>query len=211
MAEAQLRILVVANTLAERSGLRSLIESCPGYHVVAEAGDGRTALALASAERPDVLAIAVDDTLPDMTALGLCHFFTRNHPRTQILVQTNNNNRVWIVDALREGVRAFILKEGAQRHLLPALKALSDHRPYWEGAVGEELLEELLQMGPRPPPSSLSTMEWQILQLTAQGHSATQMGEALGITAYAADRMRAGLRRKLGLKSFADLARYASE
>lgn len=211
MAEAQLRILVVANTPAERSGLRSIIDSHPGYRVVADAGDGHTALALASDEKPDVLIVAADDSFPDITPLGLCHLFTRNHPRTQILVETSHNSRAWIVEALREGVRAFVLKQGAQRHLLPALEALSDHRPYWEGAVGDELLEELLPVGPRPPPSSLSSMERQILQLTVEGHTATEIGEALGVTAEAAERKRAGLRRKLGLKSVADLARYARE
>ena len=211
MDEAQLRILVVANTLAERLSLRSLIESCPDYHVIAEADDAGTALALASEKEPDVVVVAVDDTPLDITSLGLCHMFSRNHPRTQILFQTRDNNRAWIIDALREGVRAFVLKQNVQRHLLPALKALSDHRPYWEGAVGDELLEDLLQTGPRPPPGSLSSMERQILQLTAEGHSAKELGEALGVTAEVAERRRAGLRRKLGLKSVADLVRYASE
>ena len=97
---------------------------------------------------------------------------------------------------LREGVRAFVLKQGAQRHLLPALEALSDHRPYWEGAVGDELLEELLPVGPRPPPSSLSSMERQILQLTVEGHTATEIGEALGVTAEAAEKKKSGFEAK---------------
>jgi len=209
MAEAELRIIVVASSADERSGLRSLIESCPGYRVVAEAGDGRTALVLASEKKPDVMV--VDDLLPDTTALGLCHLLTRKHPRVQILVHTSHNSRDWIVDALREGVRAFVLRSGAQCHLLPALKALSDHRPYWEGAVGDEVLDELLEGGVRPPPGNLSSMERQVLKLTAEGHTAKEMGEALGVSAKAVDRIRTGLRRKLGLRNVADLVRYATK
>lgn len=211
MAEAELRIMVVGNSRAERCELISLIESCPSYHVVAETSDGRTALALASRENLDVVVVAVNGSLPDISALGLFHLFTRNHPRTQILVQTSHNSREWIVDSLREGVRAFVLQQGAKRHLLPALKALSDHRPYWEGAVGDELLEELLQGGARPLPASLSDIERRILQLTAEGQTARGISEALGVSAEAAERMRAGLRRKLGLKSVADLVRYIQE
>ena len=103
MAEAQLRILVVANTPAERSGLRSIIDSHPGYRVVADAGDGHTALALASDEKPDVLIVAADDSFPDIMPLGLCHLFTRNHPRTQILVETSHNSRAWIVEGCGKG------------------------------------------------------------------------------------------------------------
>lgn len=116
-----------------------------------------------------------------------------------------------MIEALREGVRAFVLKQDAKRHLLPALKALSDHRPYWEGAVGDELLKELLQVGPRPPPSHLSGVERQVLQLTAEGQTANEISEALGIPADAVERKRAGLRRMLGLTSVADLVSYTKD
>ena len=64
MAEAELRIMVVANSLAERYRLLSLIESCPSYQVVAETCDGHTALALAAREKPDVVVVAVDGCFP---------------------------------------------------------------------------------------------------------------------------------------------------
>ena len=116
---------------------------------------------------------------------------------------------MWITDALREGVRAVVLKSGSHEHLLPALDALADHRPYWEGAFADELLDELLEQGPRPSPASLTSLEQLILQLTAEGYPAKDAANALGVSQKTVVNTRTRLRRKLGVRSISDLTHYA--
>jgi DNA-binding NarL/FixJ family response regulator len=197
-----MNVLVVVPGEVERAGMRLLVEDA-GHCVVAEAADGSTALALAEKTEPDVAL--VDFTITDVPALALIHSITRKCPGTQTLLYTQECGRDWIELALREGVRAFVLKGQTSKHLAPALRALSDHRPYWEGAVKDELLDELLECGPRP---ALTSREWQILQMVEQELTSKEMARALGISPKTIECFRARLRRKLGLRSKADLFRY---
>ena len=68
-----------------------------------------------------------------------------------ILLYSDRVSEDWIDDALREGVRGFVLKDGIDRHLIPALDALSDHRPYWNEAIDEELFTRMMGGPPLPP------------------------------------------------------------
>ena len=201
-------VMLVVPTSIERAGLRAFLEEAGGTRVVAEASEGSEALRLAQDTEPDVAII--DSWLPDTTALGLVHFMRLKLLRTQALIYMDSCQRDFIVNAVREGVRAFVLKSKANKHLRRALEALAAGRPYWEGAVDGTILDELLESGPRPSPSKLSSREWQVLQLVAQGRSDKQVAYALGLSTKTVVSHRSKLRRKLGFRSKADLFRYAA-
>ena len=200
-------MLVVSSPL-ERAELRTLIEADGNMRVVAEAADGDAALALAQDTRPNIAVI--DHSLPDAPALGLAHLMGVKNLDTSILLYTDLNDADDILAAISDGVRAFVLKSRVQQHLLPALEALADDRPYWEGAVEDDLLDKLLESGPRPPPSNLSDREWQILQGAAEGRTNKEMAQSLGISAETVGAHRISMRRKLGFRNHADLVRYAA-
>lgn len=204
-----LQVIVVSHSSIERAGLCSLIDSHPGYRVAAEADSGREALRLLQTAEADVAII--DYFLPDMTALSLSHFVTRKHPGIQILLYTEQADLDWVIQALREGARAFVSKDKIGAHLLPALAALADHRPYWNEAVGDEVLTELLEVKPPATKVALSSRELQVLQLTAEGHTRKEMADALGISHKTVESFLTTLKRKLGLRNIADLVRYAAK
>src|SRR5436190_18056604 len=140
---SNLRILVVAAAHSERECLCASIDGFRDCLLVGAPSDANSILRVAVQTRPDVAIIDCSDF--DAIALGLCRLLMHNSANTQILLHTDRTSRVWITDALREGVRAVVLKSGSHGHLLPALDALADHRPYWEGAFDDELLDELLE------------------------------------------------------------------
>jgi DNA-binding NarL/FixJ family response regulator len=197
--------MVVVPHEVERAGLCLLVEDA-GYRVVAEAADGCTALALAQETEPDV--VIVDFKIADVPALALVHFIMRKCPGTQILLYTERCERDWIGLALREGVRAFVLKGQIPKHLKPALRALSDNRPYWEDAIDDEVLDEYLQRGSR---SALSSREWQVLQLAGEERTSKEMARLLGVSPKTIACVRTQLRRKLGFRNRADLIRYLAQ
>jgi DNA-binding NarL/FixJ family response regulator len=192
----------------ERAGLRSIIESSSLHEVVAEACLGQTALEMAAETEPDIAV--VDYTIPDTTGLVLSHMLTRDDPHMSILLYCNATTEELIIQALRVGVRAFVLKSEAARHLVPALDALSDHRPYWDDAVDEEVFTRLMG-GPPRPPDDLSRREAQVMHLVAKGYSTKDISGVLKIGAKAVENCRMSLRRKLRLRTAADMARYAIE
>ena len=204
----EMRVLVAVPVEVERAGL-SLMVADAGHQVVAEAADGQTALALAQERDPDIAII--DANIPDVPVLGLAHFFAQKCPGTQVTLYTESCSREWMLVALREGVRAFVLKREAGKHLAPALRALSDCRPYWEHAVDDALLDELLGCGPPPPTMGLTSREWQVLQMAAEERTTKEMARVLGIAPKTVTCFRTRLRRKMGFRSKADLARYVAQ
>ena len=203
-----MRVLVAVPAEVERAGLCLLVQDA-GHKVVAEAADGHTALALAQERDPDIAFI--DTAIPDVPALGLTHFLAQKCPGLQVLLYTEACSRELMHLALREGVRAFVLKREIGRHLAPALRALSDRRPYWENAVDDELLDQLLGCSPPPPTMGLTSREWQVLQMAAEERTTKEMAGVLGIAPDAVASFRTRLRRKMGFRSRADLARYVAQ
>jgi DNA-binding NarL/FixJ family response regulator len=190
----------------ERMGLRDFVERCPRYEVVAEVADGQTALRMARDAAPHIAVI--EHGLSDITGLGLSHMLFHYHPRIEVLLHTNRTSEDDVIEALRAGVRGFVLKSAAEQHLIPALDALAEHRPYWDGAIEEEVFQRLVG-GPPRTSNGLTTRERQVIQLVAEGHSTKAIADILNVTTKTVDTFRTALRRKLRLRTMADLVRYA--
>jgi len=200
------RVLLVSPCDIERRGLRSIVEQFARYEVVGEAMNGQTALVLAIEAAPQIAVI--EHSLPDMTGLGLSHLLTHFRPRIEVLLHTSRLNEDSVIEALREGVRGFVLRSSADRHLNAALDALSEHRPYWEGAIEQEVFTRLVG-GPPRTSNGLTARERQVIQLIAEGHSTKEMAYMLNVSAKTIETYRIALRRKLWVRTVADLVRYA--
>ena len=200
------RVMLVVPNNVERSGLRHIIESCPGYKIAAEAVLAQTALEMAAETKPDIAV--VEYGLLDATGIGLAHRLAHSHPNMEILLYAHVISEEWIAEALRQGVRGFVLKSGVDRHLIPALDALSDHRPYWDEAVDEELFERMIG-GPPRSPDAMTQRERQVVNLVTQGLSNKEMAHRLNLSSKTIESFRTALRRKFRLRTTADIVRYA--
>ena len=201
------RILIVDDHDAVRRGLRQLLETKPYYPVVAEAADGRTALALAKECRPDIAIL--DYSIPELNGLDLSHALKRELPRVEILLYTMHDREEIIMDILRAGVRGMVLKSDAEQHLIAALDALSIHRSYFSAAISDTLLDEFLESKPQTVAGSLTHREREVVQQVAEGHINKQIANRLNISVKTVETHRASAMRKLKLKTTADLVRYA--
>ncbi|GAA3908300.1 response regulator transcription factor [Sphingomonas limnosediminicola] len=201
------RILIVDDHDAVRRGVRQLIETKPYYQVVGEASDGRSAIDIANETKPDIAVL--DYSIPELNGLGLAQALRRTFPRIEILLYTMHDREEIVMDVLRAGVRGFILKSDAERHLLAALDALSLHRPYFSAAISETLLEKFLQSRPTPHSGSLTQREREIVQQIGEGRINKQIAEVLNISVKTVETHRASAMHKLKLRTTADLVRYA--
>src|SRR5215218_11046588 len=162
------RIIIVDDHDAVRRGIRQLLETKPYYRVVGEATNGREGLELAREARPDIAIL--DYSIPELNGLDLSHALKREFPRIEILVYTMHDREEIVMDVLRAGVRGFVLKSDAERHLISALDALSIHRSYFSGAISDALLDKFLESKPHAAASSLTHREREVVQQVAEGH-----------------------------------------
>ena len=199
--------MIVDDHDAVRRGLRQLIESKSYYQVVGEASDGRNALELAHELRPDIAII--DYSLPAMNGVDLSIALRQAFPRLEILLYTMHDREEIIIQVLRAGVRGFVLKSDAERHLISALDALSVHRPYFSGVVSETLLEKFLGSKVPTNGSSLTKREREVVQQIAEGRINREIADILHISIKTVETHRASAMHKLKLRTTADLVRYA--
>ena len=201
------RIMIVDDHDAVRRGIRQLVETKPNYQVVGEAADGRTAMEVARETNPDITIL--DYSLPELNGLDLAHMLKRSLPKIEILLYTMHDREEIISDVLRAGVRGFVLKSDAERHLIAALDALSIHRPYFSNAVSETLLDKFLESKPLPFASSLTHREREVVQQIAEGRINKEIARILNISVKTVETHRASAMHKLKLRTTADLVRYA--
>lgn len=199
--------MIVDDHDAIRRGIRQLIEATPYYQVVGEAADGRTALELARKTRPDIAVL--DYSIPDLNGLDLSHALKREFPRLEILIYTMHDREEIVMEVLRAGVRAFVLKSDAEKHLIAALDALAIHRSYFSSAISDALLSQFLESKPASLATILTHREREVVQQVAEGRINKEIAHRLSISIMTVETHRASAMRKLKLRTTADLVRYA--
>ena len=201
------RLIIVDDHDAIRRGVRTLIESRPNFQVVGEASNGREAIELAIATRPDIAIL--DYSLPELNGLDLAYQLKKQSPHIEILIYTMHDREDVIIEILRAGVRGFVLKSDTERHLVAALDALAIRRPYFSGAVSETLIEKFLGSKPQAGSTNLTSREREVVQLIAEGHINKEIARLLNISVKTVETHRASAMHKLRLRTTADLVRYA--
>ena len=201
------RLIIVDDHDAIRRGVRTLIESRPNFQVVGEASNGREAIELAIATRPDIAIL--DYSLPELNGLDLAYQLKKQSPQIEILIYTMHDREDVIIEILRAGVRGFVLKSDTEKHLVAALDALSIRRPYFSGAVSETLIEKFLGSKPQAGSTNLTSREREVVQLIAEGHINKEIARLLNISVKTVETHRASAMHKLRLRTTADLVRYA--
>jgi DNA-binding NarL/FixJ family response regulator len=200
------RILIADDHDVVRSGIRHIIENQPGWTVVAEAADGKDAVAQAIATNPDVAIL--DYRLPLLNGIQVTRQIRRRVPSVEVLIFTMHDEENLLHELLEAGARGYVLKSEAQQHLISAIQALADRRPFFTGRASEALLKAFLtDMSKVAQP--LTSRELGIIQLVAEGHSNKQIGAVLNLSIKTVETHRASVMRKLGFHSAAGLVRYA--
>jgi DNA-binding NarL/FixJ family response regulator len=200
------RILIADDHPVVRAGLRQVLETMQRCEVIAEASDGKEAIAKAIETSPDIAV--VDYSLPLINGVEVTRQIRARLPKTEVLVFTMHDSDDLFRNLLSAGARGYVLKTDAKQHLLAAIEALASHRPYFTSKLSETLLELYLEK-PRPERSRLTSREGSVVQLVAEGYSNKEIAIHLKISIKTVETHRAAIMHKLDLHSSADLVRYA--
>ena len=196
------RILVADDHAIVRSGLRVVIESRPDWVVSGEAIDGMDAFARTMETKPDVAIL--DYSMPFMTGVEVSRRIKSNHLQTEVLILTMHDSEPLLAEVLMAGVRGFLLKSDARSHLIAAVEALLEHRPYFTSPILEKLLHDYQLSKRDRPAAELTSREQNVVQ-----HTNRSIGRVLDLSVKTVETHRASAMRKLGISSTAELVRYA--
>jgi DNA-binding NarL/FixJ family response regulator len=194
-----------------RQGLRALLGTEPDVRLVGEAADGLEALRLVTRLRPDVLVL--DLMMPGLGGLEVARRVTRRSPQTRIVILSMYANEAYVVEALRAGAAAYVLKVSGAEELMRAVREAAAGRRFLSPAISEHALERYAEQarGPADPYETLTAREREVLQLTAEGLSSAAAASRLFISPRTVESHRANLMRKLGLHNQRELVRFAAE
>jgi DNA-binding NarL/FixJ family response regulator len=201
------RILIADDHDVLRTGLRALIETRPGWQVVAEARDGLEALRADEATKPDIAVL--DYAMPVMNGVEVARQLRARPQRPEILIFTMHDDDAILREAVLAGVRGYLLKSDAQGHVIEALETLARHEAYISGQVSGTLLEAVLKPGRLYDGIPLTVRERTVVQLIAEGRTNREICPILNVGIKTVETHRASAMRKIGAKSTADLVRYA--
>ena len=207
---ATTRILLADDHALVRRGVRLILDNEPDLTVVAEAGDGAEALALARVHAIDLAVL--DVAMPRLTGLQAARELSRRFPATRILLLSMYDNDQYFFEALRAGASGYVLKSVADRDLVEACRAVMREEPFIYPDALTALMREYLQRaarGERLPGSILSAREEEVVKLIAEGRSSQEIADLLVISVKTVERHRANILAKLEMRDRTQLTRYA--
>jgi DNA-binding NarL/FixJ family response regulator len=177
---------------------------------VGEAADGLGAVAVVERLQPHVLVL--DLMMPGINGLEVARRVRHRESRTQVVMLSMYGDEGYILEALRNGAMAYVLKDADPRDLLTAVRDAASGRRYLSLPLSENAVAEYIERFQTSAPEgyeTLTTREREVLHLVTEGHTNARIGERLGISPRTADTHRTNLMRKLQLHSQTDLVRYA--
>ncbi|GAA1841199.1 response regulator [Asanoa iriomotensis] len=207
------RVMVVDDHPMWRTGVaRDLAEA--GYEVVATTGEGRQAVRIAGATRPDV--VVLDLQLPDVPGVEVIHGLRAALPEVKVLMLSASGEQQSVLDAVKAGATGYLVKSAAPEEFLAAVARTAAGEAVFTPGLAGLVLGEYRRLAAAPEPAdagapALTDRETEVLRLVAKGLSYKQIAERLGVSHRTVQNHVQNTLGKLQLHNRVELTRYAIE
>ena len=218
-----IKLMLVDDHDVVRTGLRSFLETQPGFEVIAEAKNGLQALEKARETQPDI--VLMDITMPDMDGMEATLQLKKLYPDCQILVLTVHADKQYFMKMLSVGASGYLTKQAAADELVAAIQAVAAGHVYLQPALARWLLEDYQQLSKTVMLTDhdrsggeekdavaleiLSERERQVLEQVGEGLNNNEIGENLGLSPKTIARHRERIMKKLNFHSRTELVKFA--
>jgi DNA-binding NarL/FixJ family response regulator len=203
------RVLLADDHSLVRAGFRSLLEKIPSVEVVAEARDGREALALLKIHQPDV--VLMDIAMPSLNGLEAVARASKEFSSTRVIILSMHTNEEYVVQALRAGASGYVIKDAPVAELGLAIQAVTSGGTYLSPRISKTMIEAYLErVGDECALlERLTPRQREIVQLIAEGNSTKEIAFLLNVSVKTVETHRGQLMDKLGIHDIPGLVRYA--
>ena len=204
------KIILADDHRIMREGLRALLEKQSGMEVIAEAEDGRTTVDLAYELKPDV--VVIDISMPDLNGIDATRQIISAAPNIKVIALSMHSDRKFVREMLAAGASGYLLKDSAFEELGTALAAVINNQTYLSPKIADTVIKDYLgkiDTTESKTSPSLTNREREVLQLLAEGRTTKEIASKLCVSIKTIETHRKQIMEKLGLKSVAELTKYA--
>ena len=201
-------ILLADDHVIIRDGLRAMLQRQPDMRIVAEAGNGHDAVALADELGPDV--VVMDVAMPGLDGIEATRRILEKRPATKVLVlSVYSGDRPLIADCFRAGASGYLPKEGSFDELALAIRTVMQDKVYISPRVEQGALDALRNPDSDAAAHRLTPREREVLRELADGFAMKQIAVHLDVSVKTIETHRRQIMDKLNLHSVAELTKYA--
>jgi DNA-binding NarL/FixJ family response regulator len=206
---ADLRVFLADDHPVVRECLKLLVNAQPGMAVCGEAGDGRSACERAERLLPDV--VVMDVSMPELNGAQAAERLRGSCPGVKVLALTVHEDRGYLRRLLEAGAAGYVLKRAAAEELVHAIRTVAAGGVYLDPAVAGKVVGGFVRQpdGAAAAAGGLSEREEEVVRQTAAGHSNKEIAARLALSVKTVETYKARSLEKLGLRSRAELVRYA--
>jgi two-component system NarL family response regulator len=202
-----IRVLLVEDHRMVREALRDVLTQVPDIEVVGEAGDAREALELARTISPDV--IVLDITLPDLNGIEVAARLRDSGNPAKVVALTAFSDKRFVTAMLHAGASAYVTKSAAGTELVRSIRAVAAGQAYFSPEIAGALASAMRHPVSENETAPLSRREREVLRLIAEGARSPAIAGELHVSVATVEVHRRNIARKLGLRTVAELTKYA--
>ncbi len=204
-----IKILIADDHTLIRAGIRALLEHIQDITVVAEANDGREAIAFVIQHTPNILL--TDIAMPGLNGLEAITRIKKLDKKIHIIILSMHTNEEYVREALLVGASGYLVKGADPSELELAIRSVMRGEIYLSPAVSKSIVSQFLQQASHTsdPTKELSSRQREILQLIAEGKTTKDIAQLLHLSTKTVETHRTELMKRLGIHDLAGLVRYA--
>jgi DNA-binding NarL/FixJ family response regulator len=199
-------VLLAEDHMIVREGFRKMLELEDDFEIVAEAQDGRTAVALVKKFHPEV--VLMDIAMPLLNGLEAARQILKAVPATKVLMLSAHSDDAYVKNATEAGAAGFLLKQTSAHEVCHAIREVQKGKTFFTASISKRIRHQN-EWTPGRNISGLTSREMEVLQLIAEGKANKQTASELGIGLKTVEKHREHLMEKLDIHDTAGLTRYA--
>ena len=205
-----IRVLLADDHALVLAGIRALVEELGGTQIVAEANNGRDALALAKLHKPDL--VIMDISMRELNGIEATAQIMAEVPSTRVLILSMHTTEDFVRRAIKAGASGYLVKDSAPLDLKMAIAAVLRDEIYLSPRVSKHVVSGFLHGKPHRSESTMDALtarQREILQMIAEGKSTKQIAYQLNVSVKTVETHRAALMERLDIHDIAGLVLFA--